>query len=187
MKNQIILDVLAALRCPKQLEADLLGSNDPRSPRVVLCSDATRQRSRHRAADVYELATPGVSRHGTGCWGEQRRRAATVAQVPSRRGLRSRPSDYLSPGGVWPAGPFDADTPREAFFVVGVARRLRDLCDEVGAHGVTVTDVAQRANLSTQAVFNLLEGKTWGDLPSIYRLEVALGAVLWHNRDISGP
>ena len=76
------------------------------------------------------------------------------------------------------------DTPREAFFVVGVARRLRDLCDEHSTRGVTVAEVAQRANLSTQTVFNLLQGKTWGDLPSIYRLEVALGAALWHNVDI---
>ena len=106
--------------------------------------------------------------------------------MPSRRGLRSRPRDYLRPGGLWPEGPFEAVTPREAFFAAGVARRLRDLCDEHSTRGVTVTAVAERANLSTQTVFNLLEGSTWGDLPSIYRLEVALGAVLWHNRDISG-
>ena len=107
--------------------------------------------------------------------------------MPSRRGLRSRPRDYLRPEGSWPEGPFDAGTPREAFFAAGVARRLRDLCDEAGAHGVTVTAVAERANLSTQTVFNLLEGRTWGDLPSIYRLEVALSAALWHNRDIHEP
>lgn len=110
--------------------------------------------------------------------------AATVPRVPARRDLRSRPRDYLSAGGVWPAGPFDEHTPREALFAISVARRLRDLCDEIAARGVTVTDVAGRANLSAQTVFNLLEGKTWGDLPSIYRLEVALGAVLWHNCDI---
>ena len=104
--------------------------------------------------------------------------------VPARRDLRSRPRDYLSASGLWPDGPFDVDTPREAFFVVGVARRLRDLCDEHSTRGVTVTEVAQRANLSTQTVFNLLQGNSWGDLPSIYRLEVALGAALWHNVDI---
>ena len=38
-------------------------------------------------------------------------------------------------------------------------------------------------------MFNILQGSIWGDLPSIYRLEVAPGAVLWHNRDIApqGP
>lgn len=88
---------------------------------------------------------------------------------------------------MWPLGPFDDGAPREALFAVGVARRLRVLCEEAAARGVTVTAVAGRANLSVQTVFNLLEGKTWGDLPSIYRLEVALGAVLWHNRDIGDP
>ena len=104
--------------------------------------------------------------------------------VPSRRGLRTRPRDYLSPSGRWPHGPFDADTPREAHFFIDVAKRLRELCDDNKANVTTVTEIAQRANLSVQTVFNLLEGKTWGDLPSIYRLEVALGAALWHNRDI---
>ena len=119
--------------------------------------------------------------------GERRCVAATVPRVPARRGLRSRPCDYVSSGGVWPLGPFDDGAPREALFAVGVARRLQVLCDEAAARGVTVTAVAGRANLSVQTVFNLLEGKTWGDLPSIYRLEVALGAVLWHNRDIGDP
>lgn len=105
--------------------------------------------------------------------------------MPARRDLRSRPCDYLSVSGQWPGGPFDEGIPREALFAVGVARRLRDLCDEAAAGGITVTEVAGRANLSAQTVFNLLEGKTWGDLPSIYRLEVALGAVLWHNPDIA--
>lgn len=104
--------------------------------------------------------------------------------MPSRRDLRSRPCDYLSPSGVWPDGPFVADTPREAFFAAGVAQRLRELCDRHRTQGVTVTAVAERANLSTQTLFNLLQGTTWGDLPSIYRLEVALGAALWHNPDI---
>lgn len=108
-----------------------------------------------------------------------------MPRVPSRRGLRSRPRDYLSPSGLWPDGPFDADTPREALFFIEVAKRLKEFCDEHRTQGVTVTAVAGRANLSTQTVFNLLEGKTWGDLPSIYRLEVALGAVLWHNRDLA--
>ena len=88
---------------------------------------------------------------------------------------------------MWPLGPFDAGMPREAMFAVGVARRLRELCNDAAARGVTVTAVAGRANLSVQTVFNLLEGKTWGDLPSIYRLEVALDAVLWHNPDIGDP
>ena len=104
--------------------------------------------------------------------------------VPSRRGLRTRPCDYLSPSGRWPHGPFRTGTPREAYFFIDVAKRLRELCDDKKAQRVTVTAVAEQANLSTQTVFNLLEGKTWGDLPTIYRLEVALNAHLWRNHDI---
>ena len=92
------------------------------------------------------------------------------------------PCDYLSASGVWPDGPFVADTPREAFLAVGVTQRLRELCNEQSERG-RVTAVAERANLSTQTVFNLLQGSTWGDLPTIYRLEVVLGAVLQTNFD----
>ena len=107
--------------------------------------------------------------------------------VPSRRGLRSRPRDYLVACGRWPGGPFHPDTPREAYFLIDVATRLGELCADQSTRGVTVTAIAQRANLSTQTVFNLLEGKTWGDLPTIYRLEVALSVALWQNRDIGHP
>lgn len=143
--------------------------------------------ARHTDCCGHIRGARSVTARGPCCLGGQPHRAATVPRMPSRRGLRSRPCDYLSPSGVWPDGPFDADTPREAFFAAGVAQRLRELCDEESARGVTVTAVAERANLSTQTVFNLLQGTTWGDLPSIYRLEVALGATLWHNPDIGRP
>lgn len=102
--------------------------------------------------------------------------------MPSRRGLRPRPSDYLKSRGSWPQGPFRADIPDEARFFIEVATRLHALCyDDTD---MTITAIAEKANLSTQTVFNLLEGKTWGDLPSVYRLEVALGARLWINPDL---
>ena len=107
------------------------------------------------------------------------RALAPRAEVP--------PRDYLVACGRWPGGPFHPDTPREACFLIDVARRLGELCADQSTRGVTVTAIAQRANLSTQTVFNLLEGKTWGDLPTIYRLEVALSAALWQNRDIGLP
>ncbi len=103
--------------------------------------------------------------------------------MPSRRGLKSRPRDYLKSRGAWPDGPFWAKTPDEALFFIEVARRLHELCYD-DDRDMTITAIAEEANLSTQTVFNLLEGKTWGDLPSIYRLEVALGARLWVNADI---
>ena len=79
--------------------------------------------------------------------------------------------------------PFWAQTPDEARFFIEVAKHLHDLCYDDDSE-TTITAIAEEANLSTQTVFNLLQGKTWGDLPSIYRLEVALRARLWVNPDV---
>ena len=103
--------------------------------------------------------------------------------MPSRRGLKSRPRDYLKSRGTWPDSPFWAQTPDEARFFIEVAKHLHDLCYDDDSE-TTITAIAEEANLSTQTVFNLLQGKTWGDLPSIYRLEVALRARLWVNPDV---
>lgn len=115
--------------------------------------------------------------------GCDRQRPLLCPDVPPRRGLKSRPLDYLKTRGTWPDGPFWKQTPDEALFFIQVAKRLHELCYD-DDRDMTVTAIAEEANLSTQTVFNLLEGKTWGDLPSIYRLEVALGARLWVNDDI---
>lgn len=103
--------------------------------------------------------------------------------MPARRNLKTSPRDYVLARGKWPHGPFWARAPDELHFFVALAKRLRGLCDDEDRN-TTITAVARDADLSPQTVFNLLEGKTWGDLPTIYRLEVALNARLWRNNDI---
>ena len=90
-------------------------------------------------------------------------------------GQRPRPS-FRHPHPFW------EQTPDEALFYIEVAKRLNRLCYHDNSD-TTITAIAKHADLAPQTVFNLLQGKTWGDLLSIYRLEVALGARLWVNPD----
>lgn len=103
--------------------------------------------------------------------------------MPARRNLETRPLDYMLSRGKWPHGPFRQRAPDEFFFFLELAKSLRQLCEDQD-RDTTITAVARDADLSPQTVFNLIEGKTWGDLPTIYRLEVALNARLWRNNDI---
>ena len=41
--------------------------------------------------------------------------------------------------------------------------------------------VSRATNVHTQTVINLLAGRTWGDLPIIWRLEAGLGVRLWSD------
>ena len=106
--------------------------------------------------------------------------AATVPAVPPRRGLKTSPCDYLADG-TWPEGPLVDDAPDEARFAMEVGQRLKAHCE---ANGLSMNAVSRATNVHTQTVINLLAGKTWGDLPIIYRLEAGLGARLWEHGDL---
>lgn len=95
----------------------------------------------------------------------------------------------MLPLGTWPEGPFEADAPEELSFYVEVVSRLRGLCDDraAGDDQQTVSDIASAARLSTATVYNILEGRTWGELLTIYRLEKQLGARLWHHKHLNRP
>ena len=101
--------------------------------------------------------------------------------VPPRRGLKTSPCDYLAADGTWPEGPLADDAPDEARFAMEVGQRLRAHCE---ANGLSMNAVSRATNVHTQTVINLLAGKTWGDLPIIYRLEAGLGARLWEHGDL---
>ena len=90
-----------------------------------------------------------------------------------RRGLLAHPRDYLAEGGSWPDGPLVEDAPAEALLARGVADRLRS------AQRGSIRSIAREAGISVQAVINIRDGTTWGDLPTIARLEIALDATLW--------
>ena len=98
--------------------------------------------------------------------------------MPPRRGLKTNPRDYLIPDGTWPEGPLAHDAPDEARFAMGVGQRLKAHCE---ANGLSMNAVSRVTNVPVQTVINLLTGKSWGDLPIIYRLEAGLGARLWSD------
>ena len=89
------------------------------------------------------------------------------------------PRDCLT-GGKWPRGEPKEDAPAEVRIVQTIVRRLRTLMDK---SEMSVRYLAIDADLHPQTVHNLLDGKAWPDLPTIYRLEYVLGERLWvHSR-----
>ena len=108
---------------------------------------------------------------------------ATVQVMPARRGLLPQPWRYLTVGNQakWPQGALWRDAPMAAYFTRAVARRLKAILKD---DGWTVYRLAKEAGVSRQTIANILTGATWSDLPTIYRLEVALQQRLWINEDI---
>ena len=90
---------------------------------------------------------------------------------------RSQPRDHF-PDGTWPSGKPKEGAPAEVHVIQTIAQRLRSLLKKSEK---SVRYLARDADLNPQTVHNILEGKTWPDLPTIYRLEYALGERLWVN------
>lgn len=97
-----------------------------------------------------------------------------------RRGLLRHPRDYLAEGGSWPEGPLVKDAPAEVLLAQGVSRRLR------AAEWGYIRRIAREAGISPQAVFNIRDGASWGDLPTIARLEIVLDTNLWGREHRKG-
>ena len=89
--------------------------------------------------------------------------------------LQARPRDYLS-GGGWPDGPLVADAPWEAVLAQRVSQRLRGVCAD---EGLNIAEAADKSTVSPTAARDVLEGDTWPDLPTVARIEQALGVTLW--------
>lgn len=95
-----------------------------------------------------------------------------------RRSLASQPRDYLASGDdVWPDGDLVEDAPATAHFAKKLAQRLRAGCGGEGTPSIHA--IAKRADINPQTISNLLNGKTWGELPTIFRVEAALNYELW--------
>ena len=110
------------------------------------------------------------------------RRTVLSKTMPTRRNLKAQPRMYLKdPNEKWLEGDLVGDAPQVAHFARKVAQRLRDRLAEDDAP--TAYAAAQAADISRQTVANILEGNTWSDLPTIYRLEVAVKHRLWFNED----
>ncbi len=91
-----------------------------------------------------------------------------------RRGLLAHPRDYLAEGGSWPDGPLVEDAPAEALLAQAVSWRLLD-----AKKRRSIRSIAREAGISPQAVINIRDGASWGDLAIIARLEIVLDTNLW--------
>ena len=98
-----------------------------------------------------------------------------------RRGLLAHPRDYLAEGGSWPDGPLVEDAPAEVLLAQGVSWRLRDAQKRsiLDAKERSIRSIAREAGISPQAVINIRDGASWGDLAIIARLEIVLDTNLW--------
>ena len=89
---------------------------------------------------------------------------------------RQNPAAFLAKKRVFPEGPFRLGTPAEVYLAAALATRLDH---KIG--GGSIRYIAKTAGLSPQTVLNILNGKTWPDLRTIAKLEIALNTRLWGN------
>ena len=94
-----------------------------------------------------------------------------------RRTLEPQPRAYLAPGETWPEGDLQPDAPAAARFAQRLALKLKQECKNAG--NVSMHAIAKQADVNPQTVANLLSGKTWGELPTIFHLESAIRQQLW--------
>ena len=108
--------------------------------------------------------------------------------MAKRRRLRAQPLDYLQEDAKWPQGPFDEDAPEVLDFYLGIMERLKAACkDAKRKEGKEIAEIASDAKVGTATVYNILNGKSWCELPTIYRLERALDVPLWDHGHITPP
>lgn len=96
--------------------------------------------------------------------------------MPSRGRLSAHPVDYLANGELWPHGELVADAPPEARLALAVARRLEA---QFVKRGLSLRDAERVTGASVSALSNILHGNSWGDLPTIARIERGLSVPLW--------
>ena len=96
--------------------------------------------------------------------------------MPSRGQLRAHPSDYLANGEPWPHGDLIPDAPPEAHLALAVARRLEA---QIARRGLSLREAKDVTGASVSALSNILHGNSWGDLPTIARIERGLDFDLW--------
>lgn len=102
--------------------------------------------------------------------------------MPRRRGLEHPPIEYLADGEQWPDGDLRDDAPDVAQFIQRLVRRLNRECGPEAE--LSIYEVAKKAKVNPQTVTNLLKGKTWGDVPVIFKLEAVLERRLWSHDHI---
>ena len=96
--------------------------------------------------------------------------------MPSRGRLSAHPSDYLADNELWPHGSLVLDAPPEARLAFAVARRLQA---HLADNGLSLRAASSASGASVSALSNILHGHSWGDLPTIARIERGLRVDLW--------
>ena len=86
---------------------------------------------------------------------------------------KPRPVDYAADGS-WADGPLVPDAPPEAHLAAALARRLKK-----AIRGRSLRRMADKSGVSAPTISHIINGKTWPDLRTLSRLEVAVGARLW--------
>lgn len=105
--------------------------------------------------------------------------------MPPRKGLEPQPCCYLA-AGSWPDGPLVPKAPPEAVLVQQISKAFRSACE--ARNLTTFRAIAKKAKISEKATFNLLKGRTWGDVPTIARIEMNLKIRLWvSQQNALGP
>jgi len=88
------------------------------------------------------------------------------------------PRDLVQAGAQWPAGPFSEDLAAPvrdaAVFAAALSGRL-----DAALEGRSVADVAREADVARSTVYDLRSGTTWPDVVTVFKLEGALGVLLW--------
>lgn len=97
------------------------------------------------------------------------------------RPKRTRPCDYLA-SGKWPEGPLTNEAPPEAYLAQEISRKAI-----LYLKGRPPKQIAEHVGVSFQTIYNLIEGKTWGSLTAIARLEHYLNRRLWGNEHRKRP
>ena len=98
--------------------------------------------------------------------------------------LELQPRRYLDKGAVWPDGPLVKDAPPEAVLAQHISTEFRKTFK---ARNLTVGQAADKASISEAAVYNLLNGDTWFDLPTIARVERKFRYRLWRGQHVERP
>lgn len=96
----------------------------------------------------------------------------TVGHMVRRR--RQTPPASWVRAGSWPEAELARDAPPEAHVAQSIVKRLNTALVER-----SVRSLAEEADLAHTTVYDLLAGRTYGDVITIARLEAALNVRLW--------
>ena len=111
------------------------------------------------------------------------RRFPHVVQAQERIRPAARLPDLVIPNGGSGRDHDQHPTRLTAHFAKKLALRLKAGCGGEGTPSINA--IAKRADVNPQTISNLLNGKTWGEAPTIFQIEAVLGYELWTHDHLS--